>query len=72
MVLAGAGIARGHIHGSSDAIGYEPANNGVTVEDYLATAYAQLGIDPMRRIMAPGERPMDIVKDGKVIKGLLG
>jgi hypothetical protein len=72
MVLAGAGIARGHIHGSSDAIGYEPANNGVTVEDYLATAYAQLGIDPTRRIMAPGERPMDIVKDGKVIKGLLG
>jgi hypothetical protein len=72
LVLAGAGIARGAVYGASDAIGYEPASNGVTLEDYLATAYSQIGIDPMRRIMAPGERPMDIVRDGKVIKGLLG
>ncbi|MEK0445687.1 MAG: hypothetical protein RLZZ399_1008 [Verrucomicrobiota bacterium] len=71
MVLAGGGITRGQIYGASDAIGYEPARDGVTLEDFLATAYGQIGIDSNKRIMAPGERPIDIVREGKVIKGLL-
>ena len=71
LVLAGGGITRGQVYGASDAIGYEPARDGVTLEDFLATAYGQLGIDAGKRIMAPGERPIDIVREGKVIKGLI-
>ncbi len=72
LVLAGGGITRGQIYGASDAIGYEPSRDAVTLEDFLATAYGQLGIDSSKRLMAPGERPIDIVRDGKVIKALLG
>ena len=71
LVLAGGGITRGQVYGASDAIGYEPARDGVMLEDFLATAYGQLGIDSNKRIMAPGERPIDIVREGKVIKGLI-
>ncbi|MEY5027002.1 MAG: hypothetical protein RLZZ244_2530 [Verrucomicrobiota bacterium] len=71
LVLAGGGITRGQVYGASDAIGYEPARDGVTLEDFLATAYGQLGIDSTKRIMAPGERPIDIVREGKVIKALI-
>lgn len=72
LVLAGGGITRGQVYGASDAIGYEPARDAVTLEDFLTTAYGQLGIDASKRIMAPGERPIDIVREGKVIKGLIG
>jgi hypothetical protein len=35
------------------------------------TVYNQLGIDGEKRLMAPGSRPIDIVRDGKVLKELL-
>ncbi|MEI6714603.1 MAG: DUF1501 domain-containing protein [Verrucomicrobiota bacterium] len=71
MVLAGGGTTRGQIYGLSDATASEPSRDGITVEDFLATAYGQLGIDSRKRLMAPGERPIDIIRDGKIIKGLL-
>ncbi len=71
MALAGGGITKGQIYGASDSVGAEPARDPVRVEDYLATCYWQLGIDSNKRLMAPGERPIDIVREGKVIKGLI-
>lgn len=71
MALAGGGITRGQIYGASDSIAAEPARDAVTVEDYLATCYHQLGIDSTKRLMAPGDRPIDIVRGGKVVKGLI-
>jgi uncharacterized protein (DUF1501 family) len=71
MALAGGGITRGQIFGASDSIAAEPARDAVSVEDFLATCYHQLGIDPDKRLMAAGERPIDIVRGGKVVKGLL-
>lgn len=71
MALAGGGITRGQIYGASDSIAAEPARDAVSVEDYLATCYHQLGIDSEKRLMAAGERPIDIVRGGKVVKGLL-
>jgi hypothetical protein len=41
------------------------------VEDYAATIYHQIGIDPDKTLMTPGGRPQLIVKDGKVVKELL-
>jgi uncharacterized protein (DUF1501 family) len=71
IVLAGGGIKRGHIHGASDPTGGEPESNPLTVPDLAATVYNQLGIDPTKILLAPGNRPIAIVKDGEVQKGLL-
>jgi len=70
--LAGGGIARGQIYGASNATASEPDRDPVTVEDFLATVYHQVGIDSTDRLLAPGGRPIDIVRDGKVVQGLIG
>jgi uncharacterized protein (DUF1501 family) len=71
IVLAGGGIKRGHAHGTSDPTGGEPESDPLTVPDLAATIYNQLGIDSQKKLMAPGNRPIAIVKDGEVQKGLL-
>ena len=71
VVLAGGGIKKGLIYGSSDSTGAEPADSPVTVEMLAATVYRQLGIDFDRRLMAPGNRPIDIVRNGKVIDDII-
>jgi uncharacterized protein (DUF1501 family) len=71
IVLAGGGVKRGYIHGTSDATGSEPDENPLSVENYAATVYNQIGIDPNKHLMSPGGRPQAIVKDGQVVKELL-
>jgi len=71
LVLAGGGITRGQVYGESDSIAAEPARDAVPLEDFLATCYHQLGIDPDKRLMAPGDRPIDIVRGGKIVKGII-
>jgi hypothetical protein len=70
--LAGGGVRRGQIYGASNATASEPDRDPVTVEDFLATVYHQIGIDSTDRLLAPGGRPIDIVRDGKVVQGLIG
>jgi hypothetical protein len=72
QVLAGGGIFRGQVYGASNATSSEPDRDAVAVEDFLATVYYQLGIDRTDRLLAPGGRPIDIVRDGKVVEGLIG
>jgi len=43
----------------------------VTVENLAATVYHQLGIDHSRRLMAPGDRPIDIVNGGEAIEDII-
>ena len=71
IILAGGGVKRGLIHGSSDATGGEPESNPLYVPDLAATVYNQLGIDSNKVLYAPGPRPIAIVKDGNVVKELL-
>jgi len=71
IVLAGGGFKKGQIYGASDSTGAEPDHDPLTVEDMAATVYHQLGIDPDKRIMSPGNRPIDIVRGGKVVAELL-
>ena len=71
IALAGGGMKRGYVHGASDATGGEPDRDGLTVEDYAATIYHQIGIDPGNALMTPGGRPQYIVKDGHVVRELL-
>ncbi|MDR3703844.1 MAG: DUF1501 domain-containing protein, partial [Candidatus Sulfopaludibacter sp.] len=72
QVLAGGGITRGQVYGASNATASEPDSDAVTVESYLATVYRQLGINSEDRLLAPGGRPIDIVRDGKAVEGLIG
>ena len=71
VVLAGGGVARGTVFGASNAIGAEPERDPVRPADLAATVFAQLGIDPTKKLEAPGGRPIDLVRDGRVLAGVL-
>ena len=70
ILMAGGGIKRGQVYGSTDPTGSEPDNDPLMVADYVATIYHLLGIDWEKNLMA-GTRPVKIVKDGEVARGLL-
>ncbi|MDA8974839.1 DUF1501 domain-containing protein [Akkermansiaceae bacterium] len=55
--LAGGGVQRGLVHGSSDALGGEPEEDMVGIQDLATTVYNQLGITGDKELMAPGDRP---------------
>src|SRR5688572_28361758 len=71
IVLAGGGIKKGQIYGSSDPTGAEPNTDPLTVEDMATTVYNQIGIVADKELMAPGDRPIEIVDGGKVVTELL-
>jgi len=71
IMMAGGGIQGGVIHGETDAYGSEPVRDMVGPEDYAATVFTQLGIDPEKKLMSPGDRPIDIVRHGSVIQTLV-
>jgi hypothetical protein len=70
VVMAGGGIKDG-IYGSSDKTGAEPYQNQVNIEQLAATIYNQIGINYEKRLIAPGNRPIDIVHSGKPIKEII-
>ncbi len=70
ILMAGGGIKGGVVHGSTDPTGSEPDEDPLTVPDYAATVYQLLGVDWDKTLMA-GTRPVKILKDAEVAKGLL-
>jgi Protein of unknown function (DUF1501) len=71
-VLAGGGIKRGYVHGSTDASGMAPATEPVTPDDIGSTIFNQLGIDPHRELNTPTGRPVQLFREGKIIEKLVG
>jgi hypothetical protein len=71
IVMAGGGIKRGIVHGSSNATAAEPEDDPLTVEDWATTVYDRLGIDARKELMSPGARPVEIVDGGKVCGPLI-
>ena len=71
VVFAGGGFKKGLVYGSSDPTGAEPSEDPLTVENMASTVYRCLGINADKRLMAPGSRPIDIVRGGEVVKELL-
>jgi hypothetical protein len=71
VVLAGGGVKQGFVYGTSDATATEPENDPLTVEDLAATVYHLLGINHEKKLMAPGSRPIDIVREASIRKELL-
>jgi hypothetical protein len=70
-VLAGGGIKRGYVHGASDAFATQPEESPTTPADIAATIYNQLGIDIHKKLMASGNRPIDIVYNGRIISEII-
>ena len=71
MVMAGGGLKRGFVYGKSDATSTEPGENPLGVEDWAFTIYNQLGINADKELMAPGDRPIEIIDGGRVVSDLL-
>ena len=71
VVMAGGGIKRGSVYGSSNSIASEPENNPLNVMDWATTIYHCMGIVADKELMAPGDRPIEIVDGGNVVKDLL-
>lgn len=70
-MLAGGGIKRGVVYGSSDSLAAEPDENPVSVPDFATTVYKQLGINADKELVAPGPRPIEIVANGRVITDIV-
>jgi hypothetical protein len=69
-LLAGGGIRRGFVYGSSDKSGAFPAADPVRPDDLAATLFYLLGIDPHTEVYDALHRPLAIAR-GNPILGLL-
>jgi hypothetical protein len=66
-LLAGGGVKRGHLVGSTDREAGFPKDQPVSPKDMLATIYHLLGIDPQTHLDDREGRPVALVPDGKVL-----
>ena len=71
VVMAGGGVKGGYVFGSSDSTASEPEEDPLSVVDWATTIYHTIGIVADKELMAPGDRPIEIVDGGKVRKELL-
>lgn len=71
VVMAGGGVKGGIVYGASNATASEPEDDPLNVEDWATTIYKCLGITADKELMAPGDRPIEIVNGGKVRNELL-
>jgi len=69
-VLAGGGVKRGYVHGASDAKGYEPAKEPMTVGSFHATIAYAAGLPIEKEVMTPSGRPMTVGNKGKPAMGV--
>ena len=71
LVLAGGGVARGRVVGSSDRIASDPLDRPVSPKDVLATMLHLLGIDPASEWHDRQGRPLPLIPDASVIPEVL-
>lgn len=67
VALAGGGVKRGYVYGSTDATATEPETMPTGPENLFTTVYHAMGIVADKELMAPGDRPIEIVDGGKVM-----
>ena len=70
VLLAGAGVKRGYVHGASDKSASFPAADPVRPDDLAATVYQLLGIDPHIEVRTSAGRPV-LISDGKPVTNIL-
>jgi hypothetical protein len=71
VLLAGGGLTRGQVLGSTSAGGHEPGRRPVTVPEILATIYQRLGIDPKTTLYDRQNRPVPILPEAEPVHELL-
>lgn len=70
ILMAGAGVPRGHVVGATDPKGYYASDDVHRPEDFAATLYTKLGIDPDQILHTNTGRPVPLVNQGRLIRGL--
>ncbi|HXI53863.1 MAG TPA: DUF1501 domain-containing protein, partial [Candidatus Saccharimonadales bacterium] len=63
-------VPRGHVVGATDAKGYYAAENVYRPEDFAASLYTKLGINPATVLHTNAGRPVQLVNNGRLIKEL--
>jgi uncharacterized protein (DUF1501 family) len=72
MWLAGGGLKKGHVYGSTDELGFHVAENPVHVHDLQATILHLLGFDHEKLTFRHAGRDFRLTDvHGKVVKGIL-
>ncbi len=69
MVLAGGGLRHRGAYGVTDDLCQRTLENPVSIPDFHATIYANLGIDPAKNLFG-GPRPVPITDGGQPIRSL--
>jgi len=70
ILAAGAGIPGGQIVGATDAKGYYASDNVHSPEDFAASLYTKMGIDPTQILHNASGKPVQLVNGGHPIKEL--
>jgi hypothetical protein len=70
VLMAGAGCPRGAVIGATDAKGYHASENVFRPEDFAASLYTKMGIDPTQTLHTNTGRPVQLVSHGRLIKEL--
>ena len=72
VLMAGGGIPGGVVVGATDRKGYSAIENVKSPENFVATVYSKLGIDPGKILYTPQGRPTHLVSDPTPIRELMG
>ena len=70
VLMAGAGIPGGQIVGATDPKGYYASEQVYKPEDFAASLYSKMGIDPHQVLHTSSGRPIQLVNGGRLIKEL--
>jgi hypothetical protein len=68
VLMAGAGVPRGQVVGATDAKGYHASENIYRPEDFAASVYTKMGVDPAQMLHTNTGRPVQLVNNGRLIK----
>jgi hypothetical protein len=72
VLFAGGGTPGGQAVGATDKKGYSAVERVLSPENFAATVYTKLGIDPGKVLYAPNGRPVHLVSDPTPIRELMG
>ena len=72
VLFAGGGTPGGQVIGATDRQGYSAVERVLAPENFVATVYRKLGIDPGQILHTPEGRPVTLVSDPTPIRELMG
>lgn len=72
VLFAGCGTPGGLVVGATDSRGFAASERVLSPENFAATVYAKLGIDPAKILHTPAGRPTYLVSDPTPIRELMG